>query len=175
MSNIFGDISKFSNTGDYLAILVASVIVDLIVISYTLSSFATTKNLKLWYGKYTFGAVIADVLSVVIGLIIARFLYPYIFIEWSLWKFIILAVLVQITHDILFYMFFSAIPRGKSGIMDLFKNYASELGGFAIFGDSLIIIGTVLIASYLANQTLNTNIILLIVSLYILPYLLYSF
>jgi uncharacterized protein YacL len=172
---MFYDISKFSNTSDYLPILVASLIVDIIVISYTLSSFATTKNLKLWYAKYTFGAVIADVLSVVIGLIITRFLYPYIFSEWNLWKFIILAVLVQITHDILFYWLFSSIPRGKSSIIDLFKNYAKELKGFAIFGDSLIIIGTILIASYLAGQTINTNLILLIIGLYIIPYLLYSF
>lgn len=172
---MFADISKFSDISDYLPILVASIIIDLIVIAYTLSSFATTQNLKLWYAKYTFGAFIADVLSVVIGLIIARYLYPYIFSEWKLWKFIILAVLVQITHDLLFYGFFSSIPRGKSGIMDLFKNYAKELKGFAIFGDSLIIIGTILIASYLANQSINTNLILLIIGLYILPYLLYSF
>ena len=59
--------------------------------------------------------------------------------------------------------------------MDLFKDYAGELGGFAIFGDSLIMIFSAIIASYLATQSNNTNIILLIISLYILPYLLGSY
>jgi len=172
---MFADISKFQNTDNYLPILVAIVLVELFVISYTLSPFATTKNLKLWYKKYQYNAFIADVLSVFIGIIIARAVYPYIFQEWKLWKFLIVLVIIQICHDILFYSFFSSIPRGASPIMDLFKDYAGELGGFAIFGDSLIMIFSAIIASYLATQSNNTNIILLIISLYILPYLLGSY
>ena len=103
---MFADISKFQNTDNYLPILVAIVLVELFVISYTLSPFATTKNLKLWYKKYQYNAFIADVLSVFIGIIIARAVYPYIFQEWKLWKFLIVLVIIQICHDILFYSFF---------------------------------------------------------------------
>ena len=118
---MFADISHFTNTSDYLPILVAVIIVDLIVVAYILSPYSSTKTLRLWYKKFTFGAFISDILSIFIGIIIARFLYPYIFQDWKLWKFLILLVIVQVCHDTLFYLFFSAIPRGASSIMDLFR------------------------------------------------------
>ena len=74
-----------------------------------------------WYKKYNLSAVIADVLIIVIGIIIARFVYPYVFGEsFSLIKFIGLAVLIQITHDILFYYMFKLVPRGKNMMLDTF-------------------------------------------------------
>lgn len=106
---------------------------------------------------------------------IARYIYPLVFNEWSLWKFILLALAVQITHDLLFYALFSAIPRGSSSIMDLFKDYAKELKGFAIFGDSLIMIGTILLASFLAGLDIGTNLFILLWAVYLIPYFVYSF
>ena len=47
------------------------------------------------------------VLIILIGLIIVRAIYFYIFDTFSIEKFIILAVIVQSTHDILFYTFFT--------------------------------------------------------------------
>jgi len=167
------DISKSSNLADYVPIITSSVIVDLIVIFITIK-YASSIYLKKWYSTYNLGAVLADVLSVVIGIMIARYIYSYLFDEWSLWKFLLVVLGVQITHDILFYMIFSAIPRGSSSIMDLFKDYAKELKGFAIFGDSLIMIGTVLLASFLAGLDLGTNLFILLWAVYLVPYFVYS-
>ena len=129
--------------------------------------------LRLWYNEYKLSAVIADVLSLMIGLIITRAIYYYVFDEFSMIKFILLAVAVQITHDILFYLFFTSVPRGLNRMLDTFKDYAIEASYKAIISDSIMIISTCLIMSYLANLSVNANIIILIITVYILQYVLY--
>jgi hypothetical protein len=82
---------------------------------------------------------------------------------------------IQIIHDILFY--FLAIvpfPSGRNVMMDMFKLYAKDHGGGAILGDSLMVIMSVFLASYLAGWNINQNLILLMVGLYLTPYVLYS-
>lgn len=59
-------------------------------------------------------------------------------------------------------------------MLDTFKDYANEVSYNAILADSGMIIMACLIASYLVNQNTNTNIIVFISSLYLLPYLLYN-
>ena len=97
-----------------------------------------------------------------------------IFDKYSLIQFIGLVVVIQVIHDILFYLFVSSVPRGVSKILDVFKDYGKENGLKAIISDSAMMISSVLIASYLKGQTLNTNIIVLIVSVYLVPYFIYS-
>jgi hypothetical protein len=105
---------------------------------------------------------------------IARFLYPYIFAQYSLLKFLGLAVGVQVVHDILFYQICLAVPRGQSLIMDIFKDYGKEKGVGAILADSTMMIMSILIASYLKGLGTNVNIITMIVAVYIVPYCIYS-
>lgn len=82
---------------------------------------------------------------------------------------------IQITHDILFYILISIIPRGANKMIDVFQDYAREISYGAIIGDSLMIIAIGLIASYLANFEANTNIIILVIFLYLLQFILYNF
>jgi hypothetical protein len=119
----FKDISKFKNTSDYLSIFNGVLITDLIVIALLLGGVIKSKVLKMWYKELNLSAVIADILILFIGIIIARFLYPYIFTQYSLAKFIGLAVGIQILHDVLFYQICLAVPQGQSRIMDIFKAY----------------------------------------------------
>jgi hypothetical protein len=170
----FADISKPSNLIQYVPILTSAIIIDLIGMFISLN-FASSIYLKKWYKQYNLAAVLADVLSISIGILIARYIYSYFFKEWSIWKFILIALGVQIFHDILFYNIFTFIPRGKSIIMDLFKDYSKEIRGVAIFGDSLIIIGTILIASLLASLDLEINLFILVWAVYLIPYFVYSF
>jgi hypothetical protein len=116
----------------------------------------------------------ADVLIILIGIIITRAIYYYVFDTFSLIKFIFLAVIVQIIHDLLFYVFFKNVPRGINKMLDTFKDYAIDVSYKAVIFDSFMIITACLIGSYLVNKTINYNIILLIISLYLLPYLLYN-
>jgi hypothetical protein len=168
------NIANFNNINDYLPLFNAVLITDLFVIFLLNINVIKSQVLRKWYLLYNLSAVIADILIILIGLIITRAIYYYIFDEFSLLKFIIIAVIVQIIHDILFYIFFSNTPRGLNKMLDTFKDYATDVSYKAIFADSGMVIMACLIASYLVNKNTNTNIIVLISSLYLLPYLLYN-
>ena len=168
---IFKDISNFNNVNDYLPILNGSLNADLIIIFLLYHGVFNSSLLKKWYKKYQLSAVIADVLILVIGIIIARFFYKYFFTSFNIWKFTGLAVIIQIIHDVLFYWFFKTVPRGYNDMLDFFKDYASEVGVGAILGDSFMMIIACLLSSYFATYSLNSNLIILIVSLYFFPYL----
>jgi uncharacterized protein YacL len=168
---IFKDISNFNNVNDYLHILNGSLNADLIIIFLLYHGVFNSSLLKKWYKKYQLSAVIADVLILVIGIILARFFYKYFFTSFNIWKFTGLAVIIQIIHDVLFYWFFKTVPRGYNDMLDFFKDYASEVGVGAILGDSFMMIIACLLSSYFATYSLNSNLIILIVSLYFFPYL----
>jgi uncharacterized membrane protein YoaK (UPF0700 family) len=167
-------ISSFSDTSDYLPILNGVILTDLAVIALLLSGAIGSYVLKMWYREYTLGAVIADVLIIFIGIVLARFLYPYIFKEYSLVKFLLLVVAIQVIHDLLFYSLAVSIPRGKSKIMDVFKDYGKEVGHKAILADSAMMVSSVLLATFLKQQTLNTNLLVLLFSVYLVPYMVFS-
>ena len=168
------NIAEFNNINDYLPLLNGVLITDLFVIFLSNIKVIDSNVLRKWYSQYNLSAVMADVLIILIVLIITRALYYYIFDSFSILKFIGLAVLLQITHDILFYVFFTNVPRGLNKMIDTFKDYAKEASYKAILADSGMMIMASLIAFYLVNQSTNTNIIVLIVFLYLLPYLLYN-
>jgi len=168
------NIADFSNVSDYLPLLNAVLITDLFVILLLNTKVIKSNTLQQWYSQYNLSAVMADVLIIIIGLIITRAIYYHIFESFSLLKFIILAVIVQMIHDILFYVFFSNIPRGVNKMLDTFKDYSNEVSYKAILADSGMMIMASIIASGLVNKNTNTNIIVLISFLYLLPYLLYN-
>ena len=168
---IFADISNFSNVNDYLPILNGCLNADLIIIFLVFHKIFNSFYLKKWYKTFNLSAVIGDVLILVIGIIIARFLYRFIFNEFNIWKFTGLSVCIQIIHDILFYLFFISVPRGYNFMLDFFNTYAKEVGAGAIFGDSFMMIIACLLSSNFATLGTNRNIILLIISLYFVPYL----
>ena len=168
---MFGNISNFNNVSDYLPILNGCINADLIIIFLLYHGVFKSYYLKKWYKKYQLSAVIADVLILVIGIIIARYLYKYFFGAFNIWKFTGLAVMIQIIHDILFYLFFKTVPRGYNAMLDFFKDYANEVGINAILGDSFMMILASLLSSQFATYTLNSNIIVLIFSVYFVPYM----
>jgi hypothetical protein len=167
------DISKFDKISDYLPILNAALIVDLVGIFGTFKGYIDSSTLKIWYKKYHIMALIADVLSIVIGIILARFFYHYIFSSFHLLYFIGLAVSIQIFHDLLFYTIFQNTPVGHNAMLDFFKKYAKDVGYNAIIGDSAMIIATCILASiFIGSLSANANIIMLVFLCYLVPYFL---
>jgi len=167
------DISNFSKTSDYLALLNGVLLVESFVIFFTLHGILIhSKFLKYWYKHYGLAAVMADVLIVMIVFIITRYFYSRFFSSFNIAFFILLALVVQVVHDISFYAFFSAVPRGFNGMLDVFKDYAKETTGYAILGDSTIILFSCIFSSLMAGSSLNMNIIYLITTLYFIPYIL---
>jgi hypothetical protein len=168
------NIVDFNNTNDYLPLFNSVLITDLFVILLLNTSVIKSNVLKKWYSDFNLSAVIADVLIILIVLIITRATYYKVFDNYSLVNFIKLAIIIQITHDVLFYVFLKNIPRGVNKIIDIFKDYANEVSYKAILADSGMIIMSCLISSYLVNKNTNTNIIVLVSFIYLLPYLLYN-
>ena len=168
---LFKDISNFSNVDDYLPILNGCLNADLIILFLTFHGVFKSFYLKKWYKKYQLSAVLADVLILVIGIILARFFYSYFFDSFNIWKFTFLAVCIQIIHDVLFYFLFKSLPIGYNSMFDFFKEYAKEVGVGAVIGDSFMMILACLISSNFATYSLNINIIALVFSLYFVPYM----
>ena len=171
---MFSNIANFENTQDYLPLLNGVLFTDLFVIFLSNTKVINSHVLRKWYENYNLSAVIADVLIIFIGLIIVRALYYYVFTQFSIFKFIALALAVQFVHDILFYSFFKSVPRGMNRMLDTFKEYANEVSYKAVLADGGMMVMAVIVGSYLASKNLNINIIVLISLLYLLPYLLYN-
>ena len=161
-------------TKNIVGLVSAAILTDLIVIGEVLAGIIKSKSLKQWYNLYGLAAVMADVLSLVIGVLIAATLYPLLFSKYNVVYFIGLAVLVQFVHDILFALFFQGVPRGKSRILDTFKDYAKENGYTILLADAAMIVSTILISTFLQGYSHSVNNAVLVVLLYLVPYFLYS-
>lgn len=164
-------------TTNYLSLVNGALITDLLVIVLLINGSIKSKVLIDWYKTYNLSAVIADVLIIVIGVLLARLIYPYVYgvsKPFSLLKFTLLAVGIQMLHDILFNSIITAIPRGANRMVDTFKAYAKEVGVKAIVSDSAMMVATCLIANYLATTGPSTNSVTFILAVYCVPYLIYT-
>jgi len=168
------NISHFNNVNDYLYILNAAIIVDIIVIYLSNINYIKCKSLKKWYRIFGLSACIADVLSSMIGVILARLFYYLVFRQYNLLLFIILAVFIQLVHDISFYIFFSSVRKGSNQMLDLFKEYAEEMSYKILIADAEIIIFTCIFASLFANFSISLNIFLFIIFFYLAQYFIYN-
>ena len=153
-----------------ISLLNAALLTDLIVIALSFS-ILKTPSLTLWYREFGIGAVLADVLILVIGVLIASFIYPYLFSEYNLLYFIGIVLLVQLFHDVLFGFFINRY-QGNSRILNVFKLYVKEIGYRILFIDASMMISTVLLQKLFAMSSHND--IWTIVLVYIMPYLVFS-
>jgi len=134
--------------------------------------------INIWYDKFGLVAIMLDMLIVLIGFWITQKLYSYFFgiSKMSLWQFILLFLCVQIIHDILFYfIILKNSPKGSNGIFDLINSYGKKHGLYTILGDSLMVVLSLCLAWLFLNNNVSfsTYIICILLSLYIIGYLLY--
>jgi hypothetical protein len=66
------------------------------------------------------------------------------------------------------------LPLGTNHMLDFFKGYAKEVGVNALFGDSVLVILAVIISAMLNARSFDTNIVFLILSIYLTPYFIYT-
>ena len=167
-------VSDFMNMNDLLPIVTANLWVDLAIIFIAMSGIIFTgKTLKLWYKKYRLSAVIADMFSIILGMILLRYIVYKLNIKVNLFQFILLGIGLCIIHDILFYLFFTNIPKGSNHMIDFFKDYSKDLGTTAIVGDVILVIWAIILASLLKTQTKKMNVITLFIGIYLIPYIIY--
>ena len=158
-------------------ILVAVLIVDLIVIflvRYFPGFWGSTIN--VWYDRFGLSAVIADVLVIALGFMIAQYVYRNYFratYGWNPALFAALLVGVQVLHDLLFYFgVIKPIPQGHNGMMDVFKTYAERGGAKVVVADTAMMLGSFGIASVLAGAHSQVTAFSGILAAYAVPYIL---
>ena len=148
-----------------LSLLNAALLTDLVVITLLLTTF-TSKTLSQWYREFGIGAVLADVLVLVLVVWLAHFLY-----QGNLFIVAGIAVAIQLTHDVLFGVFIQQY-QGKSPILNVFKGYAKEHGANILIADAMMILSTVLFERIFSM--FNYNEILSVFLVYLVPYFVFS-
>ncbi len=167
-------VSNFTNNNELLPIVTANVWVDLVIAFIALCGvFTIKKTLITWYKKYRLSAIIADIFSIILGIILLRYILHLLNIKVNLFQFILLGLGLQVIHDILFYIFFTNIKRGSNHMLDFFKDYSKEYGVKAILGDSILVTSIIIVASLLNTRSFKFNLVSLFIGIYLIPYIIY--
>ena len=165
---------NYNNKFEYIPIITANIYADLFIIFVTFAKiYINIKSLEGWYKKYRLSAMIADILIGVLYILLGRYLVYKSGLQVGLTAFAAICVFIQIIFDFLFYIFFTIIPKGSNDMLDFFKGYAKEAGANALLGDSFLVIMAVIISALLNQSSYDTNIVFLIMSIYLTPYFIY--
>ena len=165
---------NYNNKFEYIPIITANIYADLFIIFVTFSKiYINIKSLEDWYKKYRLSAMIADILIGVLYILLGRYLVYNSGLQVGLTAFAAICVLIQIIFDFLFYIFFTIVPKGSNDMLDFFKGYSKEVGAGALLGDSFLVIMAVIISALLNQSSYDTNIVFLIISVYLTPYFIY--
>jgi len=157
----------------FLPLLNAALATDLIWIALFLFGIIPSFYLGEWYRSFGIGAFLSDVLILMIGILITYYLYPYVFGTYRLVNFAILAVGVQLVHDVLFGLLLPT--RVSSPILRIFQRYISEHGFKILVADALMILSTVGLEHVFSSTLSSTQQILVLIGLgYLTPYLVFS-
>ena len=174
----YADISNFYKISDYLPILngcINSELTVMYIAYFTLYlTVGNTDALKLWHEKYTFTLSIWSISTMMLIIVLTRLCYTLLFNEFTIYKFTFLSVIVQLVYDIFYYLiFYHKLPKG-------FKmfNYLDINADDVSYRTSAESVTSIILASFLSSNfgtyTLNSNIILLIVSVYFIPFFIYN-
>jgi len=153
-----------------LSILSAVVWIDFFTILLS-KNYPISKSLTKWYDQFGIVAALSDCLSMVLGILLAKILFP----SASGWNLVLFAVIIQIVHDILFYLIvIRGLPTGTNKMIDLFKEYGSEHGWKIIAVDSFMMASTVLLADILEEHGVQEQSFVGLLGTYAITYVLYT-
>tara|TARA_B100000965_G_scaffold283412_1_gene241326 strand:+ start:233 stop:769 length:537 start_codon:yes stop_codon:yes gene_type:complete len=167
----------------FIHFLTAALSIELFMLflfRFTRSPF-TGISINNWYTNFGWSAVILDVLSVIIGFYITKYIYLYALKRGilseknTLLKFLILMLCVQIIHDFTFY--FTVIKNtklGKNPIMDELIEYANNIGVGAVIGDSFMYLLATPLLYVLLKLKDEDNQFISLVCTYIIGYIVYQ-
>jgi len=165
---------------DILYIFVAALIVDFLTVLITKypgpGPYFTVKALDDWYTKFGLAAVAADVLSVMIGVIGARYIFTSLgFNPNSILLFVAALLIFQLCHDAFFFLaVITPMKRGENKMIDVFKDYATENGGKILAADAMLVLGTAAGATLLKNLPLHVTASVGLVTAYALCFVTYT-
>ena len=166
--------TNFRDKFEYVPIITANIYADLFIIYVTFSRiYYKFVTLEEWYKKYRLMAMVADILIGVLYILLGRYLVYSLDLNIGLTVFALLCVVIQVIFDFLFYLLFTIVPLGTNHMLDFFKSYSKEVGVNALFGDSVLVVLAVIISALLNARSFDTNVVFLIISVYLAPYFVY--
>jgi hypothetical protein len=173
-------ITDSNSVGDILYIFVAALVVDFLTVLITKypgpAPFFKVKALDDWYTKFGAMAIAADVLSVMIGVVAARYIFTaFGFNPSSVLLFVAVLLIFQLCHDAFFFLaVIKPMAREENAMIDVFKNYATENGGKILAADALLVLGTAAGATVLKNLPFHWTPSVGLVTAYALSFVTYT-
>lgn len=145
-----------------IAATVASAVFSNLVVSNVVVHALNQKSTSLanYYDRLKMIAVCLDVTSVTWGVLLAQMSTDGVLRQ------MLLAVLIQTVHDVLFGMFIRSMHR-LSPTLKLFRAYADEHGRNILLVDAMIMIIAVIVSHIAKNWSLKANALFGTLSLYI--------
>jgi hypothetical protein len=139
--------------------------------------FYATKDgaINTWYDKFGLVAYGADILSIMLCIVLAQIITTAVGGPWNPIFFCGVAVAIQVVHDLFFGgVIVPSIPKGQNEVIDLMKTYATESGFGIIIVDAIYMILTSLLVMYFASVEQSVSWFVLLATLYITMYILYT-
>ena len=142
------NISEFKDLTHIPYFLAGILLIDVIALFLTryFPKNVGGESLIDWYDNFGLEGVIADVFVILLVFLIAQYIYSaYIgpSYGWNPLLFVALLVGIQLVHDAAFYQgVIKQVPVGMNSMMDTYKKYAAENGGFILLGDAGLMIGS---------------------------------
>lgn len=172
------NISEFRDLTHIPYFLAAILLVDVVALFLTryFPEKVGGESLNDWYDKFGLEGVIADVFVILIGFIIAQYVYSAYIAPtygWNPLIFVAVLVGVQLVHDLAFYQgVIRQIPAGTNEMMDVYKKYAVENGGLILLGDAFLMIGSAAATFALECSPPFAAVAVAVLTIYTLPYIL---
>jgi hypothetical protein len=152
---------------DLLSLATAAIWIDFFTVLVSKYMFSGSA-IKQWYNQFQYVAVLSDILSVIIGIVLAHMLFPKL-------DLLVSAVIVQVIHDIFFStVVLGLVPTGHNSMIDIFKLYASESSYGILVADAVIMVSTVLLMKYLNTLKKEIVTLLALIGGYGLTYIIYT-
>ena len=168
---------------NFLHFLTATCLIEVFMLylfRFTSSPFSG-KAINNWYTNLKWSAILLDILSVLIGFYLAKFLYEFLIKQniinkkYEIIKFLGIVLLIQIIHDFSFY--FLTIKNSKKGmnkVIDEFTDYAKSVGVGAVIGDSFMYLLATPTLYFISQLSDDKNTFISICCLYLMGYFVYQ-
>jgi uncharacterized protein YacL len=155
---------------DILAICIAALWVDFVIIALS-KVFDFGETLKKWYREFGAVAVINDTLVIVLGILIAEFMFP----KASLPFLVVAVIAIQVVHDVLLnVLVIQKVPRGSNRIIDIFKEYVQENSYKILIADAIMISSAIAFSRYLHALPRNVMAFIGLLGVYSMTYMIHQ-
>lgn len=172
------NISNYEEGFDLWLILAAILLIDVIVIIIARFTGLFGTMINVWYDKFGLNAVLADVLIIFLGFMLGRWIYTTYLkprYGWDGWIFTGLMIVIQMIHDLLFYVgIIRPIDKGANAMLDVFKDYAEQGGWKILVADAGMVVGSTAVAMMYKNVSMPIVAGITALVAYTVPYLLYA-